>query len=661
MRRIGIDQLGLLGGVAFGLALGGCNSFDDKPAPGSGDGTHLVIPVDTRPAVASPVPLRPISGGTLSVTADGSAAIVADSERDLVTIVALPSFVVRSTIALQAGDEPGRSIEDADKHVHVALRGGGAIVSIDPVAGTIIDRRAVCKAPRGLAFDAASKLLHVACSEGKLVSLPAAGGDAVRTLTLEPDLRDVLVRGSELWVSTFKSAELLRIDSAGGTLNNRVTIPQGAGQISQPAPPDEFGNRTIGGQVSKEVVVDPGVAWRTVSTQAGGAVIVHQEAVADEIEISEPSETGSAYGGGGGGVFDCSGIVKTAVTTVGPDGSVVSAQVSGAPLPVDVAVSPNQAFVAVAHAGPADMMAPRPSVEFLGDSGDIEGGGSFGPASFGGGTLAIHSMTNLRPEFGCMGSEGSPTMESVTAVAFTPDGKLLAQVQQPPQLLLIQELPWGGASSLALPGEERIDTGHELFHRDSGGGIACASCHPEGGEDGHTWKFADTGVRRTQALHVGLKGTAPFHWAGDLPNVGSLMTEVFVQRMGGVRQSAERLDTLTDWLFSLEAPPALRDANDESAVRGKELFNSAAVGCASCHSGEKLTNNQSMAIDTLKGTRLQVPSLVAVGYRAPFMHTGCAATLAGRFDPACGGDAHGNTSQLSPAELGDLVAYLETL
>jgi hypothetical protein len=44
------------------------------------------------------------------------------------------------------------------------------------------------------------------------------------------------------------------------------------------------------------------------------------------------------------------------------------------------------------------------------------------------------------------------------------------------------------------------------------------------------------------------------------------------------------------------------------------------------------------------------------------LHDGCAATLRGRFDPACGGgDLHGKTSQLNEAQIGDLLAYLESL
>jgi len=43
------------------------------------------------------------------------------------------------------------------------------------------------------------------------------------------------------------------------------------------------------------------------------------------------------------------------------------------------------------------------------------------------------------------------------------------------------------------------------------------------------------------------------------------------------------------------------------------------------------------------------------------MSDGCAATLFDRFDPACGGELHGNTAGLSEDQIIDLVAYLESL
>mgnify|MGYP001604159549 CR=1 FL=1 len=655
MRIIGIGQTGLFGGMALGLALGGCNSFD-KPVTVEEGQPRLIIPVDERPAVSSAETPPAISGGTLSVLSDSSVAIVADPERDRISIVDLSTFTVRHTIDLQAGDEPGRSVEDAQKHVHVALRHGGALVSIDPVSGTVLERRDVCKAPRGVAFEAATGLVHVACTEGKLVSLPAAGGVAVRTLTLDSDLRDVLVRGNELWLTRFKSAEILRVNSQGA-VGNRLKVPQGQGTLSQPA--GKAGDFAIN---QKAVTLDAGTAWRAVANPNGGAVLVHQDTVADEIEVTPPSANGSAYGGGSDG-SGCGGIVKDAVSVVSPDGSVISAQINGAPLPVDVAVSPNQQWVAVAHAGARDFGSPQPTLEFPSNGGPSFSGGSVGPgpAFFGGTSVSLLSMGNVTSGNPCIFSEGGGfTDQPVTAVAFAPDGRLLALTREPAQLFVMNELPFGTATTIDLPGESRADTGHDLFHRDAGGGIACASCHPEGGEDGRTWRFADVGARRTQPLHVGLRGTAPFHWNGDLGDLSALMSEVFVGRMGGVREAAPRVTALSEWLFSLEAPGSIRNATDEAAVRGKTLFDSAEVGCATCHSGEKLTNNQTVSIDSA-AKKLQVPSLVAIGYRAPFMHDGCAATLADRFNPACGGNAHGNTASLSDAQRNDLVAYLETL
>jgi hypothetical protein len=43
------------------------------------------------------------------------------------------------------------------------------------------------------------------------------------------------------------------------------------------------------------------------------------------------------------------------------------------------------------------------------------------------------------------------------------------------------------------------------------------------------------------------------------------------------------------------------------------------------------------------------------------MHDGCAPTLSARFDPACGGTAHGELAGLDDAGRADLVAYLESL
>jgi cytochrome c peroxidase len=84
------------------------------------------------------------------------------------------------------------------------------------------------------------------------------------------------------------------------------------------------------------------------------------------------------------------------------------------------------------------------------------------------------------------------------------------------------------------------------------------------------------------------------------------------------------------------------------------------VGCVTCHSGPQFSTHKLVDVGT--GGVFKVPSLNGVGYRAPFLHDGCAATLTDRFSATCGGgDNHGTTQQLDAGQIADLVAYLESL
>ena len=203
-----------------------------------------------------------------------------------------------------------------------------------------------------------------------------------------------------------------------------------------------------------------------------------------------------------------------------------------------------------------------------------------------------------------------------------------------------------------------FDTGHDLFHKDAGAGLACASCHPEGRDDGHTWLFADLGLRRTQTLGGGLKGTEPFHWEGDMPDFGTLTREVMGERMRGPKLDQAYSGAMLDWLDTVPAPAAAGEDAD-AVARGRALFEDAVVGCAGCHSGAALTDNRSYDVGT--GGILQVPSLRGIASRAPFMHDGCASVLEERFTDCGGGDEHGRTSHLDGDQIADLVSYMNAL
>jgi cytochrome c peroxidase len=248
-------------------------------------------------------------------------------------------------------------------------------------------------------------------------------------------------------------------------------------------------------------------------------------------------------------------------------------------------------------------------------------------------------------------------------VAFAGATEVVVQTREPAQLWVLSDAPGtpGTTAVLDLSQESRADTGHAVFHSNSGGGLACASCHPEGHEDGRIWDFQCSGPRRTQDVSGGLIGTEPFHWEGDLPDFPRLVDTVFVGRMSGPTLTRDQSTAALNWVNSVPSKPALRAPTDPQVQRGRALFNSPALACFSCHAGAAFTNNTTIDVGT--SAAFQVPSLRGVGWRAPYMHDGCASTLAARFTSAfcAGGDSHGRTSQLTTPQIDDLVAFLESL
>ncbi|HET9932185.1 MAG TPA: cytochrome-c peroxidase [Polyangiaceae bacterium] len=652
-QRINITALtGLLSALS-GVA---CSSSFDSPPPeaapfgagGSSSDIGLGIGgsgrvTDTRAVEKAKTPPPPITGGTLLALSDGKRALVADPDRDRIWIVDYQAGSLSTPIVLEQGAQPTRAVEDDAGQAYVVLRGTGDIMSVDLATATAVERRHVCIAARGISLAPERDKLLVSCAEGRLVELPFSGSGQKETV-IPTDARDVVVQAGRVLVSRFRAAELLEVTAQG----------------VQPTPLPKFGG--VSARLGGASIIDfePGVAWRTALGPSGhSVVVVHQRATTTEIQLPPPETTdqpgptvGPSQGGPGtesayaGDSSGCGGIVQSAVTVMQDGVTVTSPQLAGVVLPVDVAVS-SDGYIAVASAGSADSLLRTKSVSSA--------------VQF----LTVGSFDrNINGD--CVKGAPVPELanEQITSVAFEPGdtGRALVLARDPFRLFVVQGFRGGVGllqSVVSIPGDRVTDTGHEIFHRDAGGGIACASCHPEGTDDGRTWNFLPIGGRRTQPIDVGLSGTAPFHWDGDLPTVGSLMSEVFVRRMGGFPESPERINAIESWVFSLRPRAAVRAADDPAAVRGQALFSSAEVGCATCHAGSKFTSATSFDVGT--GGKFQVPSLLGVAQRLPLMHTGCAHTLRDRFDASCGGTAHGNTSQLDESQLSDLIAYLESI
>ncbi len=570
--------------------------------------------------VTQPTPPPPLSGGTLVVSADGTKAWAADPDRDTVHVIDLTAKT-SADVALTAGDEPGRLVVDGAGRLHVALRRGGAVATIDPVAKTVLSRTAVCTAPRGLAYDATSDSVYVACASGELVTLPAAGGAATRTVMIAPDLRDVVLAGGTLYVSTLRTADVMQI-AADGTI---------AAHLPQPS---------LGGA--------PSAAWRLTTTPGGGLGAVMQSAITTAISTKP----------GGYGGLGCGGAVTNpaiAQWTLGTTPSVTGFELPAAAMPIDVAwdsggnaavIFPGEwkmpgAFQVMMmngsavplikrHAHGTDIPPPPPP------TGGSDDGGAF--------------TEDAGPP--CMAGMQSTVPGQAIAVAFDAQGTLYVQTREPATLVVdVIAMP----TTITLATTSRDDTGHAIFHSDQGGGIACASCHLEGGEDGRTWVFDGLGPRRTPTVLGTVAGTAPYHWMGEEKDLPTLY-EGALARMDGLPLADDQIQAETAWMQALPEPPQL-PGDATSIANGKALFTSAA--CDSCHSGAQFTNNLNEDVGT--GGAFQVPPLKGVGWRAPYLHSGCATSLTSALDTTCAPAGHGQATTLSALQIADLAAYLKSL
>ncbi len=562
----------------------GTDPASDDTDTGSGEASTSDtddVDVDVRPVVlADPAP-PPIMGGRILLHSDDNTLVVSDPDRDLLHVVDLDALVERDTIVLDRGAQPWRSVEDRDGRVHVVLRGSGQVATLDVEQAAVLRLRSVCTNPRGIALGADGETLWVACAGGELVRLPVGSGAAEHVTEIDRDLRDVFVDDTGLLhVTRFRAAEVLTLADDGGILE-RVGV-------------SSWGAAAGGGARMR-----PNSAWQTLPLPGGGWFMVHQGSSDASLIEAGPKRLPSPppyYGG----EDPCTAIVQSSATIARPgQRRVTLGGFDRVALPVDAALSPDGSTALVVGAGESARL-----VEV-----DIT------PPNH---STACHSIRDVELYVHDPGPQ-------LIAVTYAPDDRIVVQQREPAMLLVVEPRtsvvgPETQVRQIPLSGPSIAHTGDQLFHEVASAGLACASCHPEGGDDGLVWQLES--ARHTPALYVGLAGTAPFHWTGDLADFTALVREVLERRMGALFQPAPRAAALEVWVTGLRTPPP-NDPERADVEVGRALFSS--YGCASCHVGDTTTNNETVRVGD--GPPLQVPPLHGIGLHPPYMHDARALTL----------------------------------
>jgi len=618
---------------------------------------------------------RSQAAGSLAIDDKTGLLLAADGDNDALAIIDPAKEGAERVKLVQTGRRPERVIK-TDAGIFVSNRQGRSVTQLDATTHEVIRQIPVGAEPIGLRV--ANGVLLVAEATGqsvRAIDLSDAStkwvaklGDEVHGLGVLPDGR--------VYVPGFKSGRMHVLDVNSGAETTSFSLAQPVDLRSGV----DFDRAPLFGQ---DVTVAPD----------GRAYIVHSQT--SNIEL--PPITAGYYSAGP------SPAIAPGVTTIEPARNTILSERQPAAFeqvdPGESPFPPSMVRPSEPIAGP-EVAVTDARGEYLYVVNKLSNTVSvmsttrrqFGSDSSFGTSLGSQGiLANLRVGKGPTGIALSAdnTMayvwnsfeHTITVIAADPVGNLVA----------MRTLTGADGKPLTphtLTAEAR--RGRELFHdatssamsNTAAGGVACASCHPGGREDGHTWKFAE-GLRNTPILAgKHLAETKPFHWDGQLVDMPAFQ-HVVERRMGGTGLSRSDFDAMLTWLDSEPMPdnPNRPDGGGltDLQLAGRDLFEGKA-NCASCHAGANLTDNKFWDVGTgltmvpieMDGAGIAInasdrrfavpntPTLVGLWASGPYLHDGSVATLRDRVEQNPG-DKHGLTSQLSATEKTALVAYLETL
>lgn len=706
-------------GTACGAAVG-CGPIDVPPdvlacmAPdGIIDGLHPAVQ-QTMPFVPRKVAFDRSTPGASShgMARVGDRLLIADADNGAVAIVDAKQLQVLQTLTL--GGRPEQIVVDAAGVAYVSLRHAGTIARIDAAELKATATWKVGAEPIGLALTPDGKTLAVALAgESKVAFVDTKSGAVTKAVALPGEPRSLTLRQLPAASASGSQAPTLSLVIAfahGSPVTLELTPTEGAMLVGQqgmvalrqrnPAM-DEFGPDLR--------------SWRAIATvvepESGDVLAAHVLASpGNEITLQQSLFDKSMVDGSGGSSASSDGY--------GSSGPVCS---PGTPIrPIEVSVSRLQATSTLESRefAIADPQNGRNFLARFDQPHDI----LHHPAA----TMAFVAAYGTDNVLVLNTGMGDPMLAPIAelkvgqaprALALSADGTKLyvhnahgfsvsevdltalldlvvasypaAKSDSPPPQMIGGPLTLTAGREVAfandpLSGEARL--GRRIFTFTPNDSVAaadrfaCASCHLEGDEDKLTWFVAD-GPRQTPTLAGRLLGTGPFNWAGSEAALQSNMDET-IERMGGHGLAKAELAALETFLLTglPERPNPHRAPSGltEQQVRGRELFQDPTVACASCHSGDALTDGRNWDIGTASPAELMArefvaaqsgkkptpvtfntPSLRGLWHTGPYLHDGSAATLQDLLLRTDG--AMGKTSHLTQGQLADLIAYLKTL
>lgn len=200
--------------------------------------------------------------------------------------------------------------------------------------------------------------------------------------------------------------------------------------------------------------------------------------------------------------------------------------------------------------------------------------------------------------------------------------------------------------------------------------LSCVTCHPDARSDGFNWDLLNDGTGN-------LKNTKSMLLAHETPPC--MITGIRADGETAVRAGfthilftaykEENACCVDEYLKALKPVPSPRLVDgelSESAKRGKKLFDSEEIGCATCHlESNYFTDLRLHRVGSQDPNdfydKFDTPTLVEVWRTAPYLNTGAHTTIRELLEVGKHGVKDGQFDALSKEEQDDLIEYVLSL
>ena len=675
----------LLAALAAIPFLSGCRSCRTAAPASSSSGAAPSAPAASAATTVRPRhPARVRQGSVVGIAPDGDVLYVADEDASVLHVVPLPFDKDQPTRAIPLPGRPAQVLP-LDGEILVSVRDPGLLLVLrpDPEAGLVETARIALPADAwGIAVSGDEKTAIVSSAWTHQVSSVDLATRTVRfsvDVAREPRGIAVLADGSRAYVSHLIGAALTRIDGIGGDAPKVVRDAFPAAPLRAPRGSRQLGEASLG----YALLLSADERRLYAARHAFGAQSSRGWAGEPTVDVLLPRDDAPL------------------APAARPD--------AGTALPWrDLDPDRDRPFLALPAIG---AFAPR-ALAWRPREGTLllvgEGNGvlfELDPHALDPSSVPLDSY----PLPGCGAPSGiAVSADDRTAYVFCRSTNQLAA--------LTFARPGGGLDAGDAvrvtplgegPRDAQVAEGRRLFYTATDVTLtdvmSCASCHPDGRDDGFTWLHdtgsmfptwtfqtsAPRGARRQTPMLAGrVETTGPYGWLAESKTLTDRIVAGFrLHRRGWWSNyspetpkdptEAPKARALVAFLRTgLVPPPRPAGELSDTQKRGKALFESAAVGCAKCHSGPSFTDRaptplrlptRDAGLDDEDDTPFEegivggyrTPSLLFVGGTPPYFHDGSAPTLEALFEH--NGDRMGKTQELDAGDRAALIAYLRTL